>query len=117
MTPTVYQATSNIYHIQYQQQDLSRYHQSNIVISHIKHLYRWQMGPHLTRSLVRIPLTSCTLNSEFIVQLTMYVVIYIFISCFDGTQPFNEFTKVQFNQHINHVITLLLHDYQYKHIA
>ena len=104
MTPRVYQATSNVYHIQYQQQDLSRYHQSNVVISHIKHLYRWQMGPHLTRSLVRIPLTSCTLNSEFIVQLTMYVVIFSSVVLMEHSPLMNSSKFSSIN-----ILTMLLH--------
>ena len=49
-----------------------------------------------------------------VIYSSYIVVIYIFIGCFDWTQSFNELTKVHFNQHINYVIALLLHNYQYK---
>ena len=54
-----------------------------LVINHMKELCHWGKEPRLTRYLAGTRLTSCTLNLEFIVQLTRDIVIYIFISCFD----------------------------------
>ena len=68
------------------------------------------------RYMAGIPLTSYTLNLEFIVQL-IQLFIFLSVVLIEHTESFNELTNIQFNQHINHVISLLLHNYQYKHIA